>query len=73
MKVLLAIMCLYYPFEDSDFSIWQKQIAWQRMVACRGKITPAYWLSADPNHSCCDINLDGIINFIDYAILTQKK
>ena len=73
MQYFLAIILLFYPFDSSDFTIAEKQLAWQHMIACRGKVTAEYWLATDPNYMCCDLNLDGIINFIDYAILTQKK
>ena len=73
MKLFLVLWLFFYPFNSNDFTISEKQRAWQRMVACRGKVTAEYWLATDPNYMCCDLNLDGIINFIDYAILTQKR
>jgi hypothetical protein len=50
----------------------KEQIQWQRAKACKDKWTTDYWLSTDPNHRCCDIYRDGIVNFKDLSLFLQK-
>jgi hypothetical protein len=54
----------------------QKQREWQWAAACKAKHISNWntdiWLSTDPNHRCCDIYRDGIVNFKDLSFFLQK-
>ncbi len=54
-----------------------RQIQWQKAAKLKSVMRGSpetltdYWLSTDPNHFCADLNCNGIVNFVDYAIYTR--